>query len=130
MLIRDDICSKGGTCYYVAKKLKEMGADKVFIYVTHCENAILDGEFGESKRSLLDTGLIEYLFTTNSICTLRKHRKIGIIDVNLKAFCESLNSNKVEKCDCKCHCQNACDDCSDYNNNYDDKYNSGFHCGF
>ena len=122
VLIRDDICSKGGTCYYVAKKLKEMGADKVFIYVTHCENAVLDGEFGENKRSLLDTGLIECLFTTNSICTLRTHRKIGIIDVNLKAFGDSSNSSNGSKC-----IRGNCDDCGyDCKHDCNDNYDNGF----
>ena len=99
VLIRDDICSTGGTCYLVAKKLKEMGADKIFIYVTHCENAVLNGGFGEYKQSLLDTGLIEYLFTTNSICILKNHRRIGVIDINLR---------KTMKCNC--HCNNDSED--------------------
>lgn len=70
VLIIDDICSRGGTFYHSAKKLKELGADKIYLYVTHCENTILDGE-------LLGSGLIEKVFTTNSIFT-KKHEKIDM----------------------------------------------------
>lgn len=43
ILIVDDICSRGGTFYHSAKKLKELGANKIYLYVTHCENTILEG---------------------------------------------------------------------------------------
>ncbi len=72
ILIVDDICSKGGTFYHSAKKLKEMGANKIYLCVTHCENTILDGE-------LLKSGLIERVYTTNSIFT-KEHEKIEVID--------------------------------------------------
>ena len=62
ILIVDDICSKGGTFYHSAKKLKELGANDIYLYVTHCENTILKGE-------LLKSGLIKKVFTTNSIFT-------------------------------------------------------------
>lgn len=62
VLIVDDICSRGGTFYHSAKKLKELGANKIYLYVTHCENTILNGE-------LLTSGLIEKVYTTNSIFT-------------------------------------------------------------
>ena len=44
VLIIDDICSRGGTFYHSALKLKELGAKNIFLYITHCENTILDGE--------------------------------------------------------------------------------------
>lgn len=71
VLIIDDICSFGGTFYYSAKKLKELGAHKIYLYVTHCENNILKGE-------LLKGDLIEKIFTTESIFT-EKDNKIEII---------------------------------------------------
>lgn len=71
VLIVDDICSKGGTFYHTSKKLKEMGAAKVFLYVTHCENTIFEGEL------LKDNGLIERIFTTNSIFR-GEHEKIEV----------------------------------------------------
>ena len=45
ILIVDDICSKGGTFYHSAKALRELGAKDVYLYVSHCENSIFEGEF-------------------------------------------------------------------------------------
>ena len=47
ILMIDDICSYGGTMYYSAKKLKELGAGDTAMYVSHCENSILDPERGK-----------------------------------------------------------------------------------
>lgn len=71
VLIVDDICSKGGTFYHSAKKLKELGAAEVYLYISHCENSILQGE-------VLTSGLIERVFTTDSILT-EEHEKITIV---------------------------------------------------
>lgn len=71
ILIVDDICSRGGTFYHSAKKLKELGANKIYLYVTHCENTILEGE-------LLTCGLIEQVFTTKSIFT-KSHEKVEVL---------------------------------------------------
>lgn len=73
ILIVDDICSRGGTFLHSAKKLKELGANKIYLYVTHCENTILGGE-------LLESGLIEKVFTTNSIFTY-KNEKIEVLNI-------------------------------------------------
>lgn len=62
IIIIDDICSKGGTFYYSAKKLKELGANKIFLFITHCEKTVFEGE-------LFKSGLIDKLFTTDSIFT-------------------------------------------------------------
>lgn len=40
----DDICSKGGTFYYGSKELNKYGCKDMYLYVSHCENTILDGE--------------------------------------------------------------------------------------
>lgn len=74
ILIVDDICSRGGTFYHSAKKLKELGANKIFLYVTHCENTILDGE-------VLTCGLIDRVYTTNSLFT-KEHEKIEVINID------------------------------------------------
>ena len=71
VLIVDDICSRGGTFYHSAKALKEAGAKNIYLYVTHCENTILEGE-------LLKSGLIEKVYTTDSIFT-KEHEKIEVI---------------------------------------------------
>ncbi len=71
ILIVDDICSKGGTFYHSAKKLRELGAADVYLYISHCENSILQGE-------ILTSGLIERVFTTDSILTA-EHEKITVL---------------------------------------------------
>ena len=72
VLIVDDICSKGGTFYHSAKALKELGVKEVFLYVSHCENSIFDGE-------LLKSDLVSKVFTTNSIFT-GVHKSVEVFD--------------------------------------------------
>ena len=72
ILIVDDICSMGGTFYHSAKKLKELGAGKIYLYISHCENSILKGE-------VLTSGLVEKVFTTDSLLT-ETNEKIEVID--------------------------------------------------
>lgn len=71
ILIIDDICSRGGTFYHSVKKLKELGANKIYLYVTHCENTVLEGK-------IINSDLIEKMYTTDSIFT-KKHSKIEVI---------------------------------------------------
>lgn len=63
ILIIDDICSKGGTFYHSAEALKKAGANDIYLYITHCENTILDGK-------ILTSGLIRHIYTTNSLLTI------------------------------------------------------------
>ena len=72
VLIVDDICSKGGTFYYSAKALKELGAKEMYLYISHCENSIFEGD-------LLKTDLVDKVFTTNSIFT-KEHEKVEVFD--------------------------------------------------
>lgn len=72
ILMIDDICSKGGTLYYSAKKLKEEGVGNIYAYVTHCENTIHKGE-------ILTFGLIDKVYTTPSILT-KHHSLIEVIE--------------------------------------------------
>lgn len=67
ILIVDDISSKGGTFYYAAKQLKKLGAGKIYLFVTHCENTI-------RKGNILTTDYIEKVFTTNSIYALDEEK--------------------------------------------------------
>lgn len=71
VLIVDDISSRGGTFYHSAKKLKELGATEIYLYISHCENTILNGE-------VLTSGLIDRVYTTNSIFT-KEHEKIEVL---------------------------------------------------
>ena len=71
ILIVDDICSRGGTFYHSAKKLKELGARNIYLYVSHCENTVLEGE-------LLKGDLIKKLYTADSIFT-KNHERIEVL---------------------------------------------------
>ena len=74
VLIIDDISSRGGTFYHSAKKLKELGANHIYLYITHCEHTIFDGEIFKS-------GLIDKVFTTNSIFGEKEKEYASIIGV-------------------------------------------------
>ena len=76
ILIIDDICGKGTTIYYMAKQLKERGANNVYVYVSHCENTVLQPNI--NGKSLLDYDLITKIYTTNSIYR-GNHPKIEVI---------------------------------------------------
>jgi len=71
ILMVDDIISYGGSMYYSAKKLKELGCGEIYIYASHVENSILEGE-------LIKSGLFEKIYTTNSIFT-KEHEKIEVL---------------------------------------------------
>ena len=71
ILIIDDICSKGGTFFHAAKALKAVGAGDIYLYVTHCENSIHDGE-------LINSGLLKRIYTTPSILT-KPHDLIEVL---------------------------------------------------
>lgn len=76
ILIIDDICSKGGTFYHSAKKLKELDAKDIYLFITHCEPTILEGEIFKS-------GLIKKVFTTNTIfnpAAQKKAQEMGVFD--------------------------------------------------
>ena len=73
ILIIDDISSRGGTFYYSSLALKEKGVGNIYLYISHCENTILEGE-------ILTSGLIDRVFTTNSIFT-KEHEKITVMEV-------------------------------------------------
>ena len=74
ILMVDDICAYGGTFYFSALKLKELGAAEVGCYVTHLENSVLDHE----KGKLIHGDLIKKIYATNSIFR-GEHEKIEII---------------------------------------------------
>ena len=69
VLIVDDLCVYGGTFNWGGFLLKDAGVDKVYLYVSHCENSIHDGK-------LLEGDLIEKVYTTDSILTNWDHPKL------------------------------------------------------
>lgn len=72
ILIVDDICSRGGTFYHSAKALKELGAKEIYLYISHCENTVLEGD-------LIQSDLIKRIYTTNSIFT-KTNEKVEVFD--------------------------------------------------
>lgn len=60
VLMIDDICSYGGTFMMAAKALKKKGVKHIDLYVTHCERSVYKGD-------MLYSGLIDNIYTTNSI---------------------------------------------------------------
>lgn len=72
VLIVDDICSYGGTFARAAKALKEVGADNIYLYITHCEDNIHKGD-------IFKDGLIETVFTTDSIYTGKNDNTGGVV---------------------------------------------------
>ena len=73
ILIIDDICSKGGTFYYAAKALKELGAHSIYLYVTHCEKTITSGNIYYGNE-------IAQIFTTNSIWRDENDPRVKILE--------------------------------------------------
>ena len=67
VLIVDDICSKGYTFYHSAKKLRELGASDVRLYITHCEDNIKNG-------LILISDVISKVYTTDSICHIEDEK--------------------------------------------------------
>lgn len=73
VFIIDDICAYGGTVYYSAKELKDKGCNNITVFFTHCENSI-------EKGKLFTCGMIDHIYTTNSICTLNETEMLTIFD--------------------------------------------------
>jgi ribose-phosphate pyrophosphokinase len=74
IIIVDDLCSGGRTFLESAKKLKELGASKVLLFVTHCENTIYSGD-------LLKTDFVDHIYTTDSIFKSYNEQKTDKITV-------------------------------------------------
>jgi len=83
IIICDDIVSRGSTLYSAAKQLKELGANNIYVYVSHCENTVLQPHI--NGKSLLDYDLITKLYTTNSIYRA-EHPKIHVIETFLGGY--------------------------------------------
>lgn len=73
VLIVDDICVRGGTFIMAAEKLLEAGAAKVCLFVTHCENAIFEGD-------IFKNDIISKVYTTDTIRRNRKGRKNRMVE--------------------------------------------------
>jgi ribose-phosphate pyrophosphokinase len=67
VLIIDDICSRGGTFYHAAKALKAAGAARIYLYVSHLERTVLEGDL---YSEMIQNGLIEGIYTANPLFDL------------------------------------------------------------
>ena len=75
VLIIDDICVYGNTFKFASIALKEKEVKDVYLWVTHCENAVFDGP-------LLSEHYVSKIFTTNSIVR-KEHPDVEVmVDVN------------------------------------------------
>ena len=74
ILMVDDIIAFGGSLYYSAKRLKELGCGRIYAFATHVEKSILDKERGK----LLQSGLVERIYTTDSLF-LEEDERIRVI---------------------------------------------------
>ena len=72
VLIVDDLCCKGGTFMASAKLIKDAGAERVALYVSHCEDTIYNGD-------ILKTDMIDKVYTTDSILSDKTSEKISMI---------------------------------------------------
>lgn len=77
ILIIDDICSKGGTFYHSAKKLKELGANDIYLYATHLENSVNDGD-------LIKSDLFKKFYATNSMMPKVNDPRFKIVNISIE----------------------------------------------
>ena len=69
VLMVDDICSSGKTLCIAAKELLELGAADIYVYVSHCENTVVDSEL---------LTIVKRLYTTDSIYR-NNHQKVSLV---------------------------------------------------
>lgn len=74
VLIIDDICVYGNTFKFASMALKEKGVNQVSLWVTHCENVIVDGP-------LFTEGHIDHVYTTNSIIRHFKDDHVTTVEI-------------------------------------------------
>ena len=72
VIIIDDLSSYGGTFVQASKKLKEIGANKVYLVVAHAEESVYKGELFDH---------IDKLYTTNSILKEALNDKTTVINL-------------------------------------------------
>lgn len=87
ILILDDLCSKGGTFYHTANKLKENGANDIYLGVCHMEYTVEQGEL------LKPDSPIEHIYCMDTMLDYSlDYGKITIYDIE-----KFLNENILEE---------------------------------
>lgn len=80
ILLCDDILSRGSTIYLAARQLKDMGANDIYVYVSHCEPTVLKPNI--NGQSLLDIpDLITKVCTTNSLWRNVENDKVEVYNL-------------------------------------------------
>lgn len=74
VLIVDDICSYGGTFIRSAEALAALGAENIYIFVSHCESSALKGKLCECSH-------IKHIYTTDSIFKEKENVKITVFEL-------------------------------------------------
>ena len=78
VLIVDDIIGTGATVNLVVQKLKEYGAEFIYLEASHMENTAIASD-NDCIKPLLDNGTISIIYTSNSILR-KKHPNIHLFE--------------------------------------------------
>ena len=94
VMIIDDLCSKGGTFYHTANKLKEAGAAEIYLTVTHMESNVKYGKILIDDQGHNADSPISHIFCTNSMLDERdlviSGRNITVYDLPSLIFSKKL----------------------------------------
>lgn len=71
ILILDDLCSKGGTFYHTAKKLKQYNVGKIYLGVCHAEETITKGELLQEYKNFdeVEPSILEHIYCLDTMLT-------------------------------------------------------------
>lgn len=90
ILMIDDIISYGGTLYYSALKINELGANRIVAYATHVEgDSLWDKDKGTFRKCLEDgssdtsnkDALVTLLYTTNSLYKYESGNRVYVLNI-------------------------------------------------
>lgn len=99
VLILDDLCSKGGTFYHTSKKLKQNGANDIYLGVCHMEKTVKDGEILQQYKPFdeVEPSLIKHIYCSDSMLNSESFEHYTNITVyNMDKF---ISDSKLEVVD-------------------------------
>lgn len=81
ILIVDDLVSLGGTAFVAGKTLKQYGACRVALYVSHCENGVF---YGKLLKGDPDSGFkaVDKVYTAATTPLEMTHENLEVIHIN------------------------------------------------
>ena len=95
ILILDDLCSKGGTFYHTANKLKENGANNIYLGVCHMEQTVKEGYLLGGKVPYQTPIKHIYCFDTMFHQTVAKHLMCAYDNITVFDTEEFLYNNQM-----------------------------------